>query len=303
MVSLFEEVKRLEAEGKSSTFINRFIAQQSKSFPVTKSPTTIVLTPPPKKKKKRSKIAKGLDILSSVLLEPTTFIKSPTPAGEKVAARRADVRAGVPGAASSIIAETITSTLIAGAGILGGAQLAAASKAGVLGATLTKAGAVVIPTTLRGKLLGLTGIGILTTSQAARGFLGGIIQDPTKAGREAGLLIEKALAGEETGGFVDALKKAGIIGGIVAGGAGAIILGKKLLGKGKTADAVLNTPSGVPGSIALPVSVIPDSLAPITEAPVVAEIVKEVIPIPEAPDINIKVINKPQINLAMAQSI
>lgn len=263
--------------------------------------------PPRLKKKKKKKPSilllaprkpKVLDIVSSILLEPTTFIKSPTQAAFKVEARRKEIRkTGDVGKALDVVGETLTAAGIGAAGILAAGSPAAA------GGIALKA----LPKTLKGQITAFTAGGILVTSKQARKLAGKFIQDPTKIGREAGLLIDKALSGKDVGGVGEALKKAGIVGAIVAGGVGAVALTKKIFGgKGestKTPDQAINTPSQVPGSIALPISVIPDALTPIVEAPVIAETPKvDAVGAPSA-EINVKVINKPQINVAVAQSL
>ena len=156
-----------------------------------------------------------------------------------------------------------------------------------------------IPKTVPGVVGAVTGAGILTSSPSAREFVGGVIKDPLKLGREAGLLIEKAVAGEDIP-FGEAAKVAGIAGLTVA----AVVGGKKVIEKFKDRKTIdqIPGPSGVPTSIALPTDRVPDVFAPLSEGPVVEETPEAVVPGAGATDINIKVINKPQINVAVAQS-
>jgi len=231
-------------------------------------------------------ISKGLDILSSILLEPTTFIKDPVKAGKLVSDRRAKIRKGEKGEFTKVIAETITSTALAAGAILGGGTVAGR-------AAVARFAPKLIPKTVKGGLLTSTAGGILLTSPTARRLVSGTIQDPTKTGREAGELIERIANKEDTGSFKDIVKKAGVAGGAIALGAGAIGVGKALIGD--------KSPSDVPSSLALPSTPIPNALTPITDEPVVATAAKPAV-VPK-PSVNVKVINKPQINLAVAQSL
>ena len=251
-MGLTADIKRLQAEGKSSAFINKFINAQSKNLPSKSSKKTITLNKPKTTTKDRVKevkrrSAKALDVLSSILLEPTTFIKNPSKAGDLVAARRADItKTKDIGKALDVVGETLTATAIGAAATLGIANPAVAGKLAL------KA----LPKTLKGQIGALTGVGILTTSESARNLAGKFFQDPTKIGREAGLIIDKALTKKDVGTVAEAFQKAGIIGAVVAGGVGAIALGKKFLGGGD-ADKAINVPGQVPSSVALPVSPIP----------------------------------------------
>jgi len=159
-----------------------------------------------------------------------------------------------------------------------------------------------IPKTIGGKIGLTTAAGILATSQVAREKASSFIQDPTKIGREAGILIDKASKGQETGPVIDAFKTAGIIGGTAAIlGTGAIVV-KKV--KEISADRAINIPSNVPSSIALPNSYIPTALDPLSDAPVISQTAKEPVASLQAPTpVSVKIINKPQINVAVAQSI
>lgn len=242
--------------------------------------------------------SKSLDILSSLMLEPVTVItKGPAAAGQLVKARREEIsRTKDIGKALDVVGETLTSTLIAGGLVLGASAPATAGQ-------LLKGA---LPSSLKGYLATSTGLGILATSKQARDFVGKILQDPTKLGREAGLLIDKAFEGKDMGGVSDALRKAGLLGAGVVGGAAAYSGFQALMDKitaNKPADTVINTPSQVPSSLALPSDAIPNALSPISSAPVIASPVPEAIPTATVPDINVKVINKPQINVAVAQSI
>ena len=295
MVSLSQKVKKLQAQGKSSSFINAFILKERKKLKKIEVGPVQKLKPKKKKKKTvKKKAAQALDILSATLLEPTTFIKSPVKAGELVAERRAAItKTKDISKALDVVGEAVTSTLIAGGLVLGAANPALAGKAAL----------AALPKTVKGQLTALTAGGILVTSEKARGFATKFFQDPTKIGREAGLIIDKAVAGKDLGPLGEVFKKAGIVGGIVAGGAGAIALGKKFLGGDKSPDQAINTPSDVPSSIALPQSSIPDALSPITDDPVIEASPSEEPTSKEPAAVNVKVINKPQINVAVAQSL
>lgn len=242
--------------------------------------------------------AKALDIISSTLLEPVTLItKGPNKAAELVKKRREEIKATKDlSKAFDVAGEAATSASIAAAATLGIANPSAAL--GVLKG--------LVPSTLGGKVAGITGAGILISSAKGREIAARFAQDPTKIGREAGILIDKAAKGEDVGGVVNALKTAGLIGAGVAATAGATKVVKSILNKkkGKTADAAINRPQQVPTSVVTQASPIPDPLDPISDTPVVSSPQEPTVqPMAEAPDINIKVINKPQINVAQAQSI
>ena len=214
------------------------------------------------KKKKQSKLATGLDIVSSILLEPTTFIKSPTKAGQKVKERREKIRAGDKKEAVGVIAETLTATGIAAAAVLGAGT---AAGRGVVAKVAPK----LLPTTIKKGVVTATGAGILFTSPTARKIAGKFIEDPTKVGREAGEVIEKVKKGEETGKFTDVLKTAGVVGGAAALVGGGIALAKKLKGDPKPASPS-DTPQSTLPSAALPTGVIPtQAVATPTSQPVV----------------------------------
>lgn len=228
----------------------------------------------------------ALNQISSILLEPTTVFKEGFGvAGRKVQARREKIRLGDRKEAVSVIAETLTATALVGAGILAiGSPL-------VAGRLIVKA----LPTTLKGQLGLVTGTGILLSSKVVRKKAGQFIQDPTKVGREAGELIDKVVAGEDTGDIGDVFKTAGLVGaGVGIVGAG-ILLGKKL--KDRKKDIKVVDPSDVPSSNALPISPIPDANSPLSTDPVVA-----LPPETRSPtEINVRVVNRPQINIAVAQ--
>jgi len=156
---------------------------------------------------KQNIFAKGLDILSGILLEPTTFIKSPSKAGELVAARRETIKSGDKSAAFDVIAETLTATAIAGGAILGAGT--AAGRAAAL-----KVGAKLAPTTIPKALGAATVGGILISSQSARKVVGQVIEDPTKVGRRAGEVIDTVVRGGDVD-IIDAFKTAGLIGGVL----------------------------------------------------------------------------------------
>ena len=213
------------------------------------NPPTIFLGSAPSKKDTRGFFAKGLDILSSVLLEPTTFFRDPVKAGRKVQKRRADVRSGVKGSATAIVAETLTATAIATGLLLGGATVGGRAVAGKI---LTR----IAPTTIP-KVIGTATVGgILLTSKTARKAAATIIDDPTKLGREAGALLEKAVAGEEVGTLGGALKTAGVVGLGIAGVAGAIGLAKKFKGDPKSVGLSPSDPQ-VPTSGIIPSNFVP----------------------------------------------
>ena len=254
------------------------------------SPPTIFLGGTPKRFKQNigSKI---LDQISSLLLEPKTVVtKGLGEAGRLVKKRRPEIsRTKDISKALDVVGETLTSTLVAGGLILGAANPAIAG-------SVAKS---LIPKTIGGKIGAITAGGIVTTSGTARKLLGNFLQDPAKIGREAGILIDKAVAGKDTGGVVEALKVAGLIGGGVAATVGA----KKIVDKFFNKTPKVESPQTVNTTIALPTDNVPDVSSPIADTPVVASTPKPIESISQMPDINIKVISKPQVNVAMAQSI
>lgn len=198
---------------------------------------------------KQSKGSKFLDILSSVLLEPTTFIKSPTKAGEKVRVRRKKIRRGVKGEVGKVIGETLTSTALIGGALLGGGTVAGR-------AIVAKVAPKLIPRTARSIATVATGTGILLVSPTSRKAVLGVLEDPTEVGRQAGRVIEKAAKGEDVGAFGDVLKTAGLVGGAVAGGVG-IAKGVEFI-KGKIKLATPGkTPMDTPTSAGLPKTPVP----------------------------------------------
>ena len=281
----------------------RHKAKKSKRKKSKKKPRTITFSPislggSPSRQNAGSK---ALDILSSVLLEPVTLVtKGPSAAGKLVKTRREEIEhTGSVSKAAGVVFETLTAATVGAA--LVGAAAAPATAAGIG----FNVGARLLPKTLLGGVGAATGAGILITSSAARSKVADIAQDPTKIGREAGLLIDKAVGGKDVGGLGDAVKTAGLVGAGVVGTV-AVLKGvdkvKDIFLGDKVADKVINSPSDVPTALALPSDSVPDALAPITDTPVVETTPKPVDTSP-AQAINIKVINKPQVNVAMAQSI
>lgn len=213
---------------------------------VTQPPTIFLGSKPSTKKDTRGFFEKALDITSSILLEPTTFFRSPSQAGKIVAGRRADVRSGVKGSATAIVAETLTATAIASGLLLGGAT---AGGRAVAGQILAKAAPTTVPKIITGATVG----GILLTSKKARNVAGTFVDDPTKLGREAGAILEKAVAGKDVGTLSGALKTAGVAGLAIAGGAAVVGAVKKLktapkeIGKSPS-DAVVPTSKAIPSN-------------------------------------------------------
>lgn len=178
--------------------------------------------------------AKTLDVISSTLLEPTTFIRSPSRAGRLVAERRARTFT------LSTAVGTVSETLVAAGALAGGITGVFTSGGRIVAARVLPK---LIPRTPKSILLTATGTGILVTSETARRFVARTIEDPTRAGREAGILGERLAKGQDVGGFKEGLKKAGLIGaGLV--GTGLLIAGaKKLLTRKKTPVAAPLQPS------------------------------------------------------------
>jgi len=151
----------------------------------------------------------------------------------------------------------------------------------------------------------LTGIGILTTSPLARGFLARRLRDPTRTGREIGKLIEdpsKLLPeGEETTGgkFRDILERAGLVGGAAVLGAAGISAVQRFRER-RQEQAVI--PSQAFPSAILPAQ---PSLTPRTQPLGAAE--KEVepeaiLPVEPIKLPSIKITNKPQINISFRKT-
>ena len=243
------------------------------------------------RKKKQSRFATGLDVLSSVLLEPTTFIKSPTAAGAKVRKRRADIRSRKKGAAGKVIGEILTSTALAAGAILGAGTLAGR-------AVVAKVAPKLIPRTLGGAATAATGAGILLVSPTARKAVAGVIEDPTEVGRQAGRVIESAAKGEDVGAIGDVLKTAGIVGGAVAGGV-AISKGVGFIkSKIKPAETA-KSPTSTPTSAALPTSNLVPTQAIVSSdtEPVIAVRKAELTPSPSVTvNNNIKINNRSSAN-------
>lgn len=159
---------------------------------------------------------KVLDITSAMMLEPTTFIKSPTEAAQLVKERREAIALGDKEEAVAVVMETLMATAIGTGAVLGVGTMAGRV---VVGKVLTKLAPTTIP-----KAIGLaTATGILITSPTARGVVSTFIDDPTKLGRGAGEIIE----GEKDIGLGEALITGGLVGAGVVLGAGAIELVEK----------------------------------------------------------------------------
>jgi len=249
------------------------------------------LNAPAPKASKRGFFEKGLNILSSTLLEPTTLLTKGFGAAErKVAKRRADItRTKDISKALDVVGETLTSTALIAGAVLGGGTVAGR-------ALVAKVAPKLIPKTPKSILLTATGTGILTTSKSARKFVGGILQDPTKTGREAGLLLDRTLAGkEDDSSFVDIAKKAGVAGVVIAGVAGGLGLASKFKNRDKTPDGISRSPTSIIGGL------VPTPLSELSPDPVIAK--KEKPALVSAPAVNIKINNKPQVNVAVAQSL
>lgn len=246
---------------------------------------------------RKGAVQNTLDLISSTLLEPTTLVtKGPRAAISKVRERRLDIaRTKDIGKALNVAGEAVTSAGLAAGVVLGAAYPAAAKTALV----------TALPKTPKGILATVTGAGILTTSKTARKYVGNVLQDPTKLGREAGLLIDKAAGQNKSLPSVgDALKKAGLIGAGVVTGATALKAGKALYNKltTKTADKVADVMPSAVGAYSL--GSVPTAFSPTTSEPVVSSPAKEpAASSPQAPPVNVKVINKPQVNVAVAQSL
>lgn len=233
------------------------------------------------------------------MLEPTTLItKGPKAAISKVRERRVDIaKTHSASKALDVVGETLTATAGYGALTLGAAYPAAAGRAAL----------AILPKSPKAILGTITAAGVLTTSHTAREYASKVLQDPTKLGREAGLLIDKAKAGEDVGGISNALKTAGLIGAGVVSGAGLIAAGKAAKGYitnkffGGTADKAADAmPTSV---LSYSSGAIPTAFTPSSNEPVVASPAAEKSPTTEPPPVNVKVINKPQINVAVAQSL
>jgi len=234
-----KKISREEARRRRERqrFVEGRARQRSRARSVTERPQkTIFLNEPaknaikaPQARDTRGLGAKTLDIISSTLLEPTTFIRSPSRAGRLVAERRAR---------TTTLSQAVgtTSEALVTAGFLTGGLLGTVTAGGraVAARTLPR----LVPRTVKGGLGATLAGGILVTSPGARRLVGRSIEDPTRAGREAGLLIEKLRTGEDVGGFKEGLKKAGLIGaGLV--GTGLLIAGaKKVFGRDKKAPVI-----------------------------------------------------------------
>ena len=243
-------------------------------------------------KTKRRTSERILETIAAGFTEPTTFLKSPTSAIEKVRARKRRIKAGDMKELQKVNREILTKGVTGvGTALLGGTAVGRK----VVGAVVPK----LIPTTPVGILGATTGAGILLTSKRSRQAVGEFTRDPLRFGAETGEIIEKAVEGKELPGVKEALLGAGIVGAGIVGGVAAKKGAEKLFSK----EPKVLTPSQVQSSIALPSDGIPDALTPISDAPVVAT-TPEPKPTPASvPAVNVKVINKPQVNVANAQSI
>lgn len=233
---------------------------------------------------------KALDLAASTLLEPKTLLtKGAGAAIDKVRNRR------LTGRPSDVIGETLTATAL-----YGGAIMAAANPVGAFGVAKSAA-KFVAPKSVRGALGYATGLGILSTSKTARDYVMGHLSDPTKTGRQLGRFLDTAVdkskekAKDTNNKWRDFLIPAGV-------GAGAlgtsILAGKALKNKLSTYFVQDNLPSVGMGTN--PNSgYIPSSNEPVIKT---AEALQESKLTP-APVVNVKINNKPQINVAVAQSI
>jgi hypothetical protein len=233
------------------------------------------------------------------MLEPTTLItKGPKAAIQKVRERRLDIEKTMDTSkALDVVGETLTATAGYAALTLGAAAPAAAGRAALS----------VLPKTPKAILGTVTGAGILTTSKTARNYVTKVLQDPTKLGREAGLLIDKAATGKDVGGVVDSLKTAGLIGAGIAATVGAQKLYTGIKDKISQKSVSVLSPSEVPvASVVTPTTLSAGTVPVATETSAVDNVIEKAVsdvqPV-QAPDVNVKVINKPQINVAVAQSL
>jgi len=229
------------------------------------------------------KIAKGLDILSSTLLEPTTFIKSPTQAGLLVAERRRKIRTAPKGKvnveALKVVGETLLST-----GLAAGALLGAGTAAGraLVVKQVPRIAKKLVPKTL-GSALGTIAVsGLLVSSPKARK----VAVNLPKTAFSGGQILAKVV---ETGKAPLGIKQAILTGGLIGGGA---VAGAKILGviKGGTDKKVLTNIS----------QVVPSIMTPELQTVGVAEPRKkaeEVAIKPQMPTINNKITVKPEINV------
>jgi len=208
-------------------------------------------------RRRENPIAKGLNYISAAVLEPTTLIRDPRAAAQKVRDRRAAVRRGEKGAAASVIGESIgfaaTGTALtlgaAPASTLAGAGRAAAALRsgqaavrGLAAKTVSKGGQFSLPRTA----LTVTGVSALASSPTLRSIGASTIEDPTKTGRAIGSGIEKI---NEKAKGSSAFQKALAIGGLAAAagllGAGAVAATKAVKNRFSRAP-VAATPGAQP---------------------------------------------------------
>jgi len=167
-----------------------------------------------------------------------------------------------------------------------------------------------IPKTLGGKVLLVTGISALTSSPILRSLVVRKL-NPVSTGRELGLLVEdpsKLFPKDTTAKGVrekikDIAKTAGLIGGVAAATVGGVILAKKGIEKVKS---IIPSRSPAPPSQITPFAILP-AATPISsltqplgavQKPVEEDKVTKAIPsIP-----SIKITNKPEINIKFSKS-
>lgn len=196
-------------------------------------PGTIFLGSKPSSNDTRGFFEKALDITSSILLEPTTFVTNPAKAGRLVRDRRKATQLD-PSLGVGTIAETLTATAVAGSLIV--------NPIGTL--------RFIAPKTVKGALATTFGIGLVASSKTARDFVLGVVDDPTKFGRETGKVVESVVAGEDTGDIIDTLKTAGVVGAGVAVVGTGLALANKFRSNGKSpSDAVVSTAQAIPSNI------------------------------------------------------
>jgi len=216
---------------------------------------------------------KALDYISAPLSQPKTFLtKGWTASAKKVEKSRGAISRGEE-SGYKVIATTLGSTAVAGAGILLGAG-ASASASGVFARNIAKktfttyipkVARSLVPKTLGGKVLGVTttliGVGVLKESPKARDVAKTFVTDlPKKPGKiiDFGGSIGGVIEGDSVftkENVVEGAKAAGVVGAIL--GVGALVIPKI---KDKLADK--ETPL-------LPV----ENLAPVVEP--VNQIIKE----------------------------
>ena len=200
---------------------------------------------------------------------------------------------------------TISGAVIGGAAILG-----ATGAAPVVGRIVLGQAKTLIPKTVGGKILALTGISALTTSPILRDVIVKKL-NPISTGRELGRIIEdpsKLLPKDKskTGvkdKVVDTLKTAGLIGGVAAATVGGVVLAKKGIAKVKGLLPSTAT-GGLIGSRAAPTGLLPatPSITPVTQplGAVQKEVAPTTSPISTLPPI--KITNKPVINVSFRKS-